>query len=267
LLNHNGEPNPAQSDLAPDAAWQNTSARIVDARKKLRGTKLDTEASLSLLDALRTANPSEAVDLTSEMLSSGISTHSISDALFLSAGEMLRQQPGIISLHSATTTNAMQYAFQTTYRDSTRLELLLQNAAFIPHFRESMKSRGDINEQRIDNHIVRQEVDSSEADQLPSVEMIFAQISDSRDGAALTMQNFLDAGGEPESLMNEARRLVFLKGTDSHDYKFSSAALEDFYAVSPALRNAYLASAAYLLPGSKDRDNGLMEKVQDALVG
>ena len=33
--------------------------------------------------------------------------------------------------------------------------------------------------------------------------------------------------------MTGARRLIFTKGTDSHDYKFSSAALEDFYHVSP----------------------------------
>ena len=34
-------------------------------------------------------------------------------------------------------------------------------------------------------------------------------------------------------LMTTARRLIFAKGTDSHDYKFSSAALEDFYHVTP----------------------------------
>ena len=42
--------------------------------------------------------------------------------------------------------------------------------------------------------------------------------------------------GRAEPLMNMARRLVFLKGTDAHDYKFSSAVLEDYAHVSPAWR-------------------------------
>ncbi len=33
--------------------------------------------------------------------------------------------------------------------------------------------------------------------------------------------------------MDAARVLVFLKGTDTHDYKFSSAVLEDYQAISP----------------------------------
>ncbi len=261
LLNHHGEPNPSQSDLAPDAAWRVTQERLRTLDKDWNRGRIDSKATLSLLDTLRTATPTEAVDATAELIDSGIGPQSISDALFLSAGEMLGQQPGIIALHSATTTNAMQYAYRTVYRDRTRRELLLQNAAFIPYFRESMQARGEVGAHRID---AASEIDAS--GQSSSVDQLFKVVSSDRKRASNAMQGFLDSGKRPEALINAARRLVFLKGNDSHDYKFSSAALEDFYAISPNFRNAYLASAAYLLPGSEDRDNGLVDRVREALA-
>ena len=261
LLNHHGEPNPSHSDLAPDAAWRVTQKRLRTLGKDWNRGRVDSAATLSLLDTLRTATPTEAVDATAELIGNGIAPQSISDARFLSAGEMLGQQPGIIALHSATTTNAMQYAYRTAYRERTRRELLLQNAAFIPYFRESMKGRGKVGTHRIDAV-----PESSAAEQSSSVDQLFKVVSSDRKRASSAMQGFLDSGKRPEALINAARRLVFLKGNDSHDYKFSSAALEDFYAISPNFRNAYLASAAYLLPGSEDRDNGLVDRVRDALA-
>ena len=47
---------------------------------------------------------------------------------------------------------------------------------------------------------------------------------------------------------------MFHKGTDSHDYKFSAAVLEDYAHVSPAWRDRYLAASVYWLKGSGDAD-------------
>jgi len=66
-------------------------------------------------------------------------------------------------------------------------------------------------------------------------------------------------------LIDAARRLVFLKGNDAHDYKYSSAALEDYFHTSPAWRDRYLASSIFLLPSSQDRDNQLVERARAAL--
>ncbi len=261
LLNHEGQPNPATADLAPDAAWRVTQKKIATLGRNWNHGRLDDGATLSLLDTLRSASPSDAVNAAAEMIAGGIAPQSINDALFLSAAEMLGQQPGIISLHSATATNAVQYAFRSTGNDKTRRELLLQNAAFIPYFRESMRSRGEVRSKQIDIAIA-----SDSTGETPSVDDIFVSVSSDRSRAAGQMKKYLEKGGRPESLIHAARRLVFLKGNDAHDYKFSSAALEDFYAVSPRFRNAYLASSAYLLPGSNDRDNGLVERVQSALA-
>ncbi|TWU19387.1 hypothetical protein [Allorhodopirellula heiligendammensis] len=261
LLNHEGQPNPATHDLAPDAAWRVTQERLASLPAEWSHGRLDAGATRDLLDTLRTASPSDAVAVTADLMVSGVAPQSINDALFLSAAEMLAQQPGIVSLHAATTTNALQYAYRTACGDETRRELLLQNAAFIPYFRESMQGRGNVAAKRINVSD-----DAGESDGAASVDEIFAAVSSDRSRAAADMQAFLASGGRPESLIHAARRLVFLKGNDAHDYKFSSAALEDFYAVSPQFRNAYLASSAYLLPGSKDRDNGLVDRVRDALA-
>ncbi len=271
LLNHNGEPNPSQSELSADAAWRMTQDKLSAVSSRWEGGRVDSGATLTHLDTLRTASPTEAVAATVQLLDDGIAPQSISDALFLSAGEMLMQQPGIVSLHSATTTNAMQYAYRTAVRPLTRQELLLQNAAFIPYFREAMAARGQLGTDRIDQGSLSPEKPSSDSpspsthEQPLGLDAIFATVSKDRGAAAEQMHQFLQAGGPPTDLINTARRLVFLKGSDSHDYKFSSAVLEDYYAVSPEFRNAYLSSSAYLLPGSGDRDNGLMTQVQQAL--
>jgi hypothetical protein len=73
---------------------------------------------------------------------------------------------------------------------------------------------------------------------------------------------FLGAG---ELLINTARRLIFLKGNNAHDYKFSSAVLEDYYHVSPAWRDRYLAASVFNLRGSGGPDNSLVQRTRAAL--
>jgi hypothetical protein len=98
-----------------------------------------------------------------------------------------------------------------------------------------------------------------------ALEAIFADVSRDRTDAARKTLAYLQAGGSPEALMAAARRLIFLKGRDSHDYKFSVAALEDYYHVSPAWRSLYLASSMYNLRGSGHPDNPLVTRTRAAL--
>ena len=66
--------------------------------------------------------------------------------------------------------------------------------------------------------------------------------------------------------MDAARLLIFLKGNDTHDYKFSSAVLEDFYHVSPAWRNRCLAASMFQLRGSQSPDNALVKRTRAAFT-
>jgi hypothetical protein len=128
-------------------------------------------------------------------------------------------------------------------------------------FREAMTGRGEVGQQQIDQLQPGRLSD----DQNP-VEQVFQTVSQDRLGAAAKLYGCLDQGTAPEDVIRAARQLVFLKGTDSHDYKYSSAVLEDFYLVSPAWRNRFLAASVFQLPGTGDRDNGLVERIRQAIA-
>ena len=95
---------------------------------------------------------------------------------------------------------------------------------------------------------------------------VFANVGKDRPAAAARALAYLDGGGDAGALMNQARRLVFLKGNDAHDYKFSSAVLEDYGHVSPRWRNRFLASGMFYLPGADAKENGLVKRVRAALA-
>jgi hypothetical protein len=59
---------------------------------------------------------------------------------------------------------------------------------------------------------------------------------------------------------------VFLKGNDSHDYKFSAAVFEDYLQASPAWRDRQLAASVYWLNGSGAPDNELVQRARQALA-
>jgi hypothetical protein len=71
---------------------------------------------------------------------------------------------------------------------------------------------------------------------------------------------------DPHAYINRARSLVFAKGRDSHDYKFSSAVLEDFFHVSPPWRDRFLATSVFNLKGSRESDSPLLKRTEAALT-
>jgi hypothetical protein len=261
LLNHSGEPNPATSDLEPDRAWRLNQQLAQEIRKDWRDGKPDAEATQKLLVTLRDDSYEAACKQVVEMLNAGVAPQSIYDALFMDAGELLVRQPGIVALHAVTTTNALHYAFQTAQNDETRRLLLLQNAAFLPHFRQSMHGRGKVGEQRLDELKPMDVADAGNE----GLGEVFANVSSNPQVASQQLLGLLDTGVDAGDVLQTARRLIFAKGTDSHDYKFSSAVLEDFYSVSPQWRNRFLASSVFRLRGSGDGDNGLVDRVRAAL--
>jgi hypothetical protein len=140
--------------------------------------------------------------------------------------------------------------------------LLLQNASFLPQFREAMGGRGNVEDSAID----MLEGTPPRAEGAEAIAEIFADLSDDRMQAARKTLAVVGGGTPAGDIIDAARRLVFLKGDDSHDYKFSSAALEDYYKVSPAWRDRYLAATVFNLHGSGERDNPLTTRIRAALA-
>lgn len=257
LLAHGGG-NPSKRDDAADRPWRNNQKLANSIRKDWLAGKTDAEATLEMLRSLRTADAESASRTAVELINRGVAPQSIWDAVFEAAGELLMRKPGIIALHAVTSSNALLFAFQTSGNDHTRRMLLLQNVAFITLFRGRAKSKGG-------KQIDKLEPLNPVGKGLAGVEDIFAEISRNRTKAAQKVLGYLQQGESAEQLIHNARRFLFLRGRDSHDYKFSSAVLEDYYNVSPKLRDRCLATAVFNLRGSGGKDTSLVQRTREAL--
>ncbi len=263
LLQHDGG-NPADRDDPADRPGRHNQLLATRIKEGWSAGRCDPLAAADLLSTLRTGSDDDASRQVVEILNRGVSPQTIWDALFDGAGELLLRQPNIVSLHAITTTNALHYAYQASGDDLTRRLLMLQNAAFLTLFRGALGGRGKTSEARIDR---LEPAETSKAkDCTGAVEEIFAGSGGDKMAAARQALAYLQAGHEPEPLIHAARRLVFLKGDDAHDYKFSSAVLEDYYHTSPSFRERYLAASMLLLPAASDRDNGLVKRIRAAMA-
>ncbi len=259
MLNHTGEPNPANSDLDPDRDGRDNWQRIAEIRPAWLDGKQDSAATAELLTALREVSSDDASRLVVEQVNQGIAPQSIYDAYFAAAAELTMRQPAIVPLHAMTTTNAIHYAFQTCSDSATRQFLLLQNAAFLARFRQAALGRGKLADLRID---ALTPVERAQPLELPE---LFQTLGQDAPRAAAELLCYLDAGQSPSDAMTYARRLIFLKGRDSHDYKYSSAVLEDFHAVSPAWRNRYLAASLFKMRNENESTTPLVGRIHDAM--
>jgi hypothetical protein len=251
--------NPSAADLDADRPWKQNAQLAPKIRTAWRDGKVDAEATKKLLATLRRGSSSDAARHVVELLNRNVAPQSVWDAILCGAGEQLMHHPNIISLHAVTTSNALRYAFATSEDDQTRRMLMLQNAAFLPLFRDA--SGGPSDKVRIDEF----EAKPFNPPAAGAVAEVFHSASLDRADAAGKALAYFEEGGNAKPLIDAARRLVFLKGNDSHDYKFSSAVLEDYDHLSPAWGNRYLASSVYLLPTPAEPDNALVERTRAAL--
>ncbi len=263
LLQHEGD-NPAKRDGEPDRPWRENQARARKIRAHWQRGTVSREAAADLLAAQRTGSPADCCDKVVELLNKGIDPSSVWDGLFLTAAELLMRQPGIVGVHCVTSINALHYGYQASGNDETRRLLLLQGAAFLPRFRQFMVRRGKL---RDDLRIDTLSKAETKAKGTEAIEEIFADVGkDSVAAARKTLALLETDQPRARELILAARRLVFKKGTNAHDYKYSSAALEDYYSATSSWRPNYLAACTFWLRGSKDADNGLIRRARAALA-
>jgi hypothetical protein len=255
LLDRGGDENPAKSDLPADRPWRYNEGLAKTIRPEWQVGQPSQSASTELIESLRFCSADEAAEKVVSLLNRRIAPQSIWDGLFAGAGELLMRRPGLVSLHALTTTNAIHYAFQQSGNDETRRMLLLQNAAFLTLFRGNAAQLKNV---RIDQM-------SSDRGKVPELADIFSEISHDRMEAAHQALSYLKQTQQPQEFINAARRLIFLKGNNSHDYKFSSAVLEDYQHISPGWRERFLASSVFNLRGAGDKDNELVKRTRAAL--
>ena len=259
-LQHEGD-NPARRDASADVPGRRNLELAKRFKINWQSGRGNEAATAALLAALRTCSEGQASEQVVALVNRGVGPKSIWDGLFAGAAELLMRQPGIVALHAVTTTNALHYAWQRCRDDSTRRYLLLQNAAFLPMFRQAMASRGQVADQRIDR-LTPVDTPGSEN----GVEAILSEISREPSAAIGKVLGYLRSGGKAEDLMQQARGVLLLKANDPHDYKFSSAAFEDFSVISTPWRKRFLAASVLRLHGSRDRTSPLVHRVREAFA-
>lgn len=264
LLMHEGG-NPAERSAEADRPYRRNLELIGQLTPDWQAGPGKPQATGDLLAALRSGTNDEACDLVVKLLNAGAGPQAIWDGLHVAAGELLMRQPGIVALHAVTTTNALHFCYRVTGQETTRQLLMLQAAAFLPMFREAMVSRGELKAVTIDD-LTPHPVDAADAQ---AVDGIFQQLTSDPAAAANQLLGYLDSRSESPASANDvitaARVLVFLKGNNAHDYKFSSAMLEDYDHISPGWRNRYMASNIFKLRGAGDPDNELVARIRQAL--
>jgi hypothetical protein len=258
LLDRSGaKENPAKADLAADRPFRQNLEELKRINPGWRDGKENAEAVKDMLQAIRTGASSDVASLVVKMLNQGVAPQSLFDACFNGAGELLMQAPGILSLHATTFTNAVHYAWHRVQNDETRRLLLLQNAAFLPLYRGDRADKGI--------HLDSLESAAPTANGADAIGEIFAEVSRDKLAASRKILGYLRRNPDAKPLADAARRLVFLKGTNAHDYKFSSAVLEDYERLSPPWRDGLLAASAFYFRGSGDPDNTLVTRIRAAL--
>ena len=258
LLDRSGaKENPAKADLPADRPFRQNQELLERINEGwLNGTP-NAGGTKDILQAIRSGGADDASALIVKLLNQGVAPQSLFEGFFDGAGELLMQAPGILSLHAMTFTNAMHYAWQRVRNNELRRLLLLQNAAFLPLYRG----------ERVDTglHLDTLEPLAPSAQGDEAVAEIFADISKDRLAAARKVLGYLQGDASAKSFTDAARRMVFLKGSNAHDYKFSAAVLEDYGQLASPWRERLLAASVFYFRGSGEADNELVKRTRAAL--
>ena len=221
--------------------------------------KADPSATRGLLETIRRASPEEASAEAVKLLNSGVAPESLWDAVILAGNEALMRKPGILAIHAVTAANALHFIYGASGDDTNRKLALLQAVGWQPMYRDRIKPPST-------PVIDALEPAKPESTGDEAVGEVFATVNESREKAARKTLGYLDAGGSADLLFASARRMIFHKGKDSHDYKYGAAAWEECVLASdPKWRAPLVAAMMFNLPGAKTPDSPLMNRAREAV--
>jgi hypothetical protein len=222
----------------------------------------DSGATKALLQVMRQATPEAASAEAVKMLNKGVSPGSLWDAAVLAASELMMHKPDILALHATTSTNALHFIFGAAGNDLTRQLALLQAVGWQPMFRSRTKLTDALG---IDAAAINSDLAISSGDE--AVGEIFNTVSVDRKKAAAKTQAYLARGGSADLIFDAARRMIFHKGAESHQYKYGAAVAEEFlWSTEPKWRSQIAATSMFYLPGAKSPDSPLMNRARQAIA-
>jgi hypothetical protein len=145
--------------------------------------------------------------------------------------------------------------------DDTRKLALLQGATWLTAYRDRV--RADLERQ---SAVKLDELEASAPKSVGSeaIEEILAEAGNDRTSAARKALGYLKTGSV-DDIFAAARRSIFRKGRDSHDYKYGAAIWEEAELLSsPTLRPNVVASMLARIPAASTEDSPLMRKAIEA---
>lgn len=254
LLDLQGDARPV-----PVGPYEANLANAAKIREDWQLGRPDPAATRALLATIRQASAEEASAEALKLLNDGIAPDALWDAVNLAASELMIRSPGIVSIHATTSANSLHYIYKASGDDTTRRLALLQAVGWQPLYRARAKPP---TEPAID--AIEPAKPSAAGEE--AVSEIFEAVSTDRNQAARKTLGYLEAGGSTDLMFAAARRMIFHKGTDSHDYKYGAAQYEEcLLASDPRWRAPLLAAAMFNLPGAKKPDSPLMIRAREAV--
>ena len=185
----------------------------------------------------------------------------------LRAGELMMLKPSILPIHAVTSSNALHYIYKASGNSTTRLLALAQAAGWMSLFRDQLKPPEGAS-------IIALEPISTESKPEEALADVFTTLSSDRQKAGGKLLGYLqskshaDPRAAGDAFFAMARRTIFHKGRDSHDYKFGAAAWEECALASDNRWRAPLAvSSLFNLPGADTPDSPLMKRAREAVAG
>jgi hypothetical protein len=255
-----GHPN--QTNQLADRSWRQNRKLATTIRAGWQSGKPDGGAGAAFSATLRRGSTAEASEAAVALLNREIGPQVIWDGVLNGVSELLMTWPGANMVHAVTTANAVHFAYQTSNSEETQKLLLLQAAAFVPLFRDDLGKGSRLQNVKQIEWLEPRPLDGGGKG---AIEEIFAAVSEDPRAAAEKTLTYLRDQGDPQKIIDRARQLVFLKGDEYHDYKYSSAVLEDVGSISPEHRNRFLAASMFYLRGSGEPDTDLAKRIQAAV--
>ena len=246
LQNHGYDPNPATRDLPSDRTWREFQAMLGEIPRTWKQGRRDDAARNELVRTLREVSELDAGRAVIDLLKHGVSIDSIWEGLFATAAELVLRRPTVVPVHAQTSANAFHHVFRHARAETTQLLALMQSAAFMPAFQRRVgNARPDLRVDELEPLAVS-------GDGAEALRDAFSELPHDRTSGARKALHYLQRGGSADALAASARRQLARNGRQSHDYKFTEAALENHAAMAPtAWRDRILSASMAYFTGSE----------------
>jgi hypothetical protein len=223
----------------------------------------------ALLVPIRRGDASSACRDVIELLTSGAArAGAIWDVVHLAAAEFMIRRGDFGDVHAVTSVNALHFGFRMARATETRLFLLLQAVGWMAHFALTGGLAADPNPAS-GTSIFELAQGSVEIPDDPdaAAESILTAARTERIEASRRAFVYAQRHANQPALFSAARRLVFTRATDTHDYKYPAAAFEDISIVSPAWRPHMLAASMLHIPDRRMPESPVIQRAKEAVAG